>query len=84
VTWLPGPDGTPPRVAYAVGRSAGSAVARNRLRRRLRATVAGLAGAGQLPPGAYLVAASPAASDLDTEQMTSTLTTALATLASRR
>jgi ribonuclease P protein component len=34
----------PPRVAYAVGRWAGSAVVRNRIRRRLRAAVAGSQG----------------------------------------
>lgn len=45
-----------PRVAYAVGRRVGSAVVRNRVRRRLRAAVGSLEG---LAPGAYLVAAGP-------------------------
>jgi uncharacterized protein len=36
VTWLAEEVGRPPRVAYAVGRPVGTAVARNRLRRRLR------------------------------------------------
>lgn len=55
VTWVPeGDEGTPPRVAFAVGRRVGSAVARNRLRRQLRAVVADLA--TELAPGAYLVA----------------------------
>jgi ribonuclease P protein component len=35
-----GSDPGPPRVAYAIGRSTGNAVERNRLRRRLRAVVA--------------------------------------------
>ena len=49
---------TPPRVAYAVGRSTGSAVVRNRLRRRLRAIVREV----QPRSGAYLVrAGAPAA-----------------------
>jgi ribonuclease P protein component len=51
VTWVPGEP--PARVAYAVGRAVGSAVERNRVRRRLRALVA--ESAAQLRPGAYLV-----------------------------
>ena len=51
---LVGSPAEPPRVAYAVGRRAGGAVARNRVRRRLRA--AARAHAGELEPGrAYLV-----------------------------
>jgi ribonuclease P protein component len=45
-----------PRVAYAIGRRTGSAVVRNRIRRRLRAAVA-LHEAELSPGGAYLVAA---------------------------
>jgi ribonuclease P protein component len=45
----------PPRVAYALGRSAGGAVARNRIRRRLRHAVA--AEQAELLPGAYLFSA---------------------------
>jgi ribonuclease P protein component len=56
VIFLPAPAG-PPRVAYAVSRRVGGAVERNRLRRRLRAVVAGAA--PRLAPGAYLVAATP-------------------------
>jgi ribonuclease P protein component len=49
-----------PRVAYVVGRSAGNAVERNRLRRRLRAAVR--EHVELLDPGAaYLVAAGPEA-----------------------
>ncbi|MBA2280853.1 MAG: ribonuclease P protein component, partial [Acidimicrobiia bacterium] len=48
LTWLPAEPGdestTPPvRVAYAIGRPVGTAVVRNRLRRRLRAAMAELA-----------------------------------------
>lgn len=54
----------PPRVAYAVGRAAGGAVRRNRLRRRLRAAVWEERAA--LSTGlAYLVGASPAAHRVD-------------------
>lgn len=56
---VPAPPG-PPRVAYAIGRAAGNAVERNRLRRRLRAVVR--AESASLRPGtAYLVSAGPRA-----------------------
>lgn len=45
------------RVAFNVGRHAGNAVARNRIRRRLRAVMGELCGAGRLTPGAYLLGA---------------------------
>jgi len=49
-----GPPSDPPRVAYAVGRKAGGAVARNLVRRRLRA--AARSHRAELEPGrAYLV-----------------------------
>ena len=50
----------PPRVAYAVGRSVGNAVQRNRLRRRLRAAVAEHRGLLR-PDAAYLFSAGPRA-----------------------
>lgn len=49
-------------MAYAVGRSVGGAVVRNRLRRRLRAVVFELR--PQLRTGAYLVGAAPEAVSL--------------------
>jgi ribonuclease P protein component len=55
VRFVPGGDEAPPRVAYAVG-GTGNAVARNRLRRRLRAAIA--RAESQLHAGgAYLVSA---------------------------
>ena len=60
------PDG-PPRVAYAVGRRVGGAVVRNRLRRRLRHLVHDLA--PSLPSGAYLIAAAPAATTLESDEL---------------
>jgi len=64
---------TPPRVAYAIGRPVGTAVDRNRLRRRLRAIVAGL----DLEPGTYLVGAGPAASTLSDQELRATVTRTL-------
>ena len=80
ITWLAGPAGTPPRVAYAVNRSVGGAVVRNRLRRRLRAAVAELAGTGRVPSGACLVGASPAAVDMTFEELKASVAEALSAL----
>ncbi len=46
-----------PRVAYAIARRCGTAVARNRIRRRLRAALDELA--ADLGPGAYLITPDP-------------------------
>jgi ribonuclease P protein component len=59
VRWVPG-DRPVPQVGYAVSRRCGSAVARNRIRRRLRAAVRLAAP----PPGWYLVSADRRALDL--------------------
>jgi ribonuclease P protein component len=59
LTWVARPSGEPPQVAYAIGRGVGSAVVRNRVRRRLRWALGQLD--GKLPPGAYLLGVSPAA-----------------------
>ncbi len=81
VTWVPGDPTEPPRVAYAVGRSAGGAVVRNRIRRRLRA-VSREAGP-LLLPGAYLVGAHAGASSLSYRELRATVCEALATLATK-
>jgi ribonuclease P protein component len=59
VRWTPAPAGavTPPEVGYAVGRAAGTAVARNRVKRRLRAAVDSLA--VDMKPGLYLLGGGP-------------------------
>ncbi len=67
------------RVAYAVGRRAGGAVQRNRLRRRLRAVVSQLD--GQLRPGAYLVGAGPEASFVSFEELRAKVARAMADVA---
>lgn len=66
VTYAPTGDAPEPRVAYAVGRRVGNAVTRNRLRRRLRAAVAGTEA---LRAGAYLVSGSPAAAALPYDEL---------------
>ena len=48
-------------VGYALGRAVGSAVVRNRLRRRFRVLMRDRALAGTLVDGRYLVSVSPAA-----------------------
>ena len=65
VTALRDPAAGGARVAYAVSRSVGGAVERNRLRRRLRAIVHDT----ELAPGAYLVAVSPAAAQLSFDEL---------------
>lgn len=66
MTFLAEADGAPPRVGFAIGRSLGGAVQRNRLRRRTRAVMQDLTRRepGALPCGSYLVRLSPAASPL--------------------
>ena len=57
----------PPRVGFAVGRRTGSAVVRNRLRRRLRAVMYELSHPGRqplLPSGDYLVRPRPGAANV--------------------
>ncbi|MHB8671039.1 MAG: ribonuclease P protein component [Acidimicrobiales bacterium] len=75
VTWAPGDPAEPPRVAYAVGRRVGGAVLRNRIRRRLRATIA--EGRSLLRPGAYLIGADPAAAGLQFGELRSMVWEAL-------
>ncbi len=71
VRFVPGGDTLPARVAYAVG-GAGTAVARNRLRRRLRAAVA-RAEDLLVPGGAYLVSAGREAVTMPFDQLADTV-----------
>jgi ribonuclease P protein component len=65
------------RVAYAISRAVGSAVVRNRVRRRLRAACVELAP----PPGAYLISVSTAAATCSYAELRDDLAAALADLA---
>ena len=68
----------PPAVAYAVGRRAGNAVVRNRLRRRLRAAVREQG--DLLAPGtAYLIGADPSAATMSFAALSEALARALGT-----
>ena len=64
-----------PQVGYAIGRRCGSAVVRNRLRRRARAVVR--EEASSLPRGAFLVRLEPGASSLSAAQFRHDLTEAM-------
>jgi len=68
-----------PCVAFSISRKVGSAVVRNRLRRRLRDELGGLARADRLPAGAYLIGLAPAAATLDGPTLRRHLRNALGT-----
>lgn len=65
VTVLRTVDDSCATVAYAVSRSVGGAVDRNRVRRRLRAIVR----EADLAPGSYLVSVSPAAATIPFDEL---------------
>lgn len=69
------------RVAYAVGRSVGGAVQRNRVRRRLRALMAAAVdGPDQPAPGDYLVSAASGAASVGFDELGADLDRALASV----
>lgn len=85
--WLAPPPGaapTPPRVGFAIARTAGSAVDRNRIRRRLRAAFRELGSAGALPAGSYLVTAGPEVRTLPWRDLLATLREVVATVTAER
>ena len=59
----------PPRIGFAIGRHVGSAVVRNRLRRRLRDIVRQF----HLPSGDYMISAAPSATTLTFSQLRATV-----------
>ncbi len=65
---------TPSRTAFAIGRAFGSAVARNRFRRRLRALLATRQLADPLPSGFLLIGTRPGAAELTFDQLRVELT----------
>lgn len=84
VTAVLDPTLTPPRVAFALGRRVGTAVTRNRIRRRLRAALAELAASEPgVPGGLYLVGAGPDAATASFAELRDGLAVALSRLRGR-
>lgn len=79
VIWVGDPAHTPPRVGYAISRKVGTAVARNRLRRRLQALVLAI----DVPAGAYLISVSPAGAHLSFGELQFHLTQAFSQIRAR-
>ncbi len=73
VRHVPGTEGEPAQVGYAIGRAVGNAVVRNRLRRRLRAILTELDRAGSLPPGVYMIGATPGAGEASFDHLSGQL-----------
>ncbi|MDQ2648067.1 MAG: ribonuclease P protein component [Actinomycetota bacterium] len=75
-------DASPqPRVGFAVGKTAGGAVTRNRIRRRLRAALRELLAAGRLPTGTYLVGAGAAVAPMPWTELVALVEDAVASVA---
>jgi ribonuclease P protein component len=68
-------------VAFSIGRSLGTAVARNRLRRRLRAAVQAVADSSRLSSGWLLVGARPPALEQSFANLVAELAAMLSTVA---
>lgn len=69
-SFLPQPDKQAASVAFAIGRSVGPAVVRNRLRRRLRSIVREL----ELTPGWWLIGARPGVVELTYAEIRESMT----------
>lgn len=78
VTFVPGEP--PARVAFGVSRRVGNAVARNQLKRRLRAIVRDLDRHGEVAPGAYLLSVQPDATALPYADLAAQVSTSMAEL----
>ncbi len=68
-SWCPDPDSTATSVAFAIGRAYGPAVARNRLRRRLRSILRELDRTELLPPILLLIGSRPQQIELTFDQV---------------
>jgi ribonuclease P protein component len=75
VSFVEQPAWSRPEVAYAINRQVGSAVVRNRLRRRLRAIVSEQA--TSLPVGAYVVRTGPGGTSLGYDELRVAMSQAL-------
>lgn len=74
------------RVAYALPKRVGTAVVRNRVRRRLRSAFESIENAGQhsFPKGTYLVSASAEVARMPFVELVASLTSMLRELSERR
>ena len=81
--WVADNAALPPRVGYAIGRAVGTAVDRNRVRRRLRAIFAEQARAERVPAGLYLVGARASASGATSAALATDLDRLLTLVATR-
>ena len=81
----PDPEQEPegPGVAFAIPRSFGPAVRRNRARRRLRAIISDQERSGNLPQGWFLVNVLPCSTEPDHRQLQAWFNSAVAQLNSR-
>ena len=70
-------------IAYAIRRSGGSAVSRNRCRRRLRAILAQVDRDGDLPPGVYLIGVRDEAVEAPYRELEKWMSQAMQALARR-
>jgi ribonuclease P protein component len=70
-------------VAFAIGRHTGTAVVRNRIRRRLRAALDEMARADEVPSGAVIVTAGPSVATVPFSAVRRDLARALATAVTR-
>jgi ribonuclease P protein component len=85
VTYLAEAADGPIRVAFAIGKRTGTAVVRNRLRRRLRAVMVELARSTELVPrGAMLVSAGAEATTRSTDELRNDVRCLLEALERRR
>lgn len=79
VVFVADPSVQPPQVAFALGRALGSAVSRNRTRRRLRAILT----TRPLTPGLYLVGGGPSLAGLTSNGLGELVDEALAKLSEK-
>ena len=78
-------DDGPTRVAYAISRKTGTAVVRNRVRRRLRHLLAEAAATpGRVPSGALVITVGPDVAQRDAEELRNDVVRLLDALQARR
>lgn len=77
-TYAADPGGRPPRVGFTIGKAAGGATVRNRIRRRLRAALREELVAGRLPAGTYVLGGSAELATLPWDELRSVVRRTLA------